>query len=158
VIETCTVLGKALNADMSVLIPAAILHDIGQGKNDHAYHSALIAKKILVELDYRNLDEIIHAIQVHSFSTGGEAETLEAKILNDADKLDAMGAIGAYRAAQYGVENERSSEEFIKHFHEKLLKLKGLLYTLEAKKLAEERHKFMLHYLDQINKELKGLS
>lgn len=158
VIETCKVLGQALNADMTILIPAAILHDIGRGKDDHAYHSAIMAKEILEELSNTNVDEIIHAIEVHSFSVGGEAKTIEAKILNDADKLDAIGAIGVYRAAQYGVEHERSPEEFIKHFHKKLLKLKDLLYTLEAKKLAEKRHKFMQQYLNQINKELKGLS
>lgn len=158
VIETCRVLGKALNAELTVLIPAAILHDIGRGNDDHAHHSAKKAREILQELEYPRVDEIVHAIDVHSFSAGGEAETLEAKILSDADKLDAMGAVGIYRAAQYSVEHERPPEEFINHFHEKLLKLKDILYTDEAKKLAEKRHKFMLNYLDQIGKELKGLS
>ena len=83
---------------------------------------------------------------------------MEARILSDADKLDAMGAIGIYRAAQYGVEHERPEKEFINHFHEKLLTLKDLLYTDEAKKLAEKRHAFMLQYLEQIDKESKGLS
>ena len=157
VIEICMVLGEALNADMDVLIPAAILHDIGRGKDNHAHHSAIMAKEILLNLGYSKVDEIVHVIDVHSFSAGGEAKTLEARILSDADKLDAMGAFGIYRAAQYGVEHERPQEEFIDHFHEKLLKLKDLLYTEEAKKLAEQRHDFMLLYLEQIGKESKRL-
>lgn len=158
VIDTCRVLGEALNADMTILIPAAILHDIGRGKDNHAHHSAIMAREILRDLALSKTEEIVHAIDVHSFSGGGEAETLEARILSDADKLDAMGAFGIYRAAQYGLEHERPQEEFINHFHEKLLKLKDLLYTHEAKKLAEKRHKFMLSYLGQIEDELKGLS
>ena len=158
VIETCKVLGAALHADMDILIPAAILHDIGRGNDNHAHHSAKVAREILNDLGYPKIDEIVHAIDVHSFSAGGEAKTLEARILSDADKLDAMGAFGIYRAAQYGIEHERPQEEFINHFHEKLLKLKDLLYTDEAKKLAEQRHTFMQQYLEQINKESKGLS
>jgi uncharacterized protein len=158
VVETCKILAKSLNPNMKILIPAAILHDIGRGRNNHAYQSALIAKQILIDNKYKYIDEIVHAITVHSFSAGGEAKTLEAKILNDSDKLDAMGAIGVYRAAQYSIENKRSYEDFIKHFHEKLLNLKELLYTSEAKILAEKRHKFMLLFIDQINKEINGLS
>jgi uncharacterized protein len=158
IIEICNVLGKVLSADMDILIPAAILHDIGRAKENHAQQSAVMAREILEELGYPKVDDIVHVIEVHSFSAGGEAKTLEANILSDADKLDAMGAIGAYRAAQYGVEHERQQEEFINHFHEKLLKLKDLLYTDEARKLAEKRNKFMLQYLDQLERELKGLS
>ena len=147
-----------MNADMDVLIPAAILHDIGRGHDNHAHHSGIMTREILQEYGYQKIDEIVHAIEVHSFSAGGETKTIEAQILSDADKLDAMGAIGAYRAAQFGVEHKRPQEEFINHFHEKLFKLKDLLYTEEAKKLAEKRHKFMLLYLNQLDEELKGLS
>ena len=158
VIELCRVLGEALNADMSVLMPAAILHDIGREQDNHAYYGGIMAREILQEHGYSKIDEIVHAIEVHSFSAGGQAETIEAQILSDADKLDAMGAIGVYRTAQYGVEHTCTLEEFIEHFHEKLLKLKDLLYTEEAKNLAENRHKYMLLYLNQLDKELKGLT
>lgn len=158
VIELCKVLGEALGANMDVLIPAAILHDIGREHDNHAHQGALMAREILDEQGYSGVDEIVHAIMIHSFSVGGQAETLEAKILSDADKLDAMGAIGVYRVAQYGVEHECDLQESVAHFHEKLLKLKDLLYTEEAKKLAEKRHKYMLEYLEQLDKELKGLS
>ena len=158
VIELCIEIGNVLNADMDVLIPAAILHDIGRSKENHAKESAYMAREILIEQGYSKIEEIIHVIEVHSFSRGGEVKSIEARILSDADKLDAMGAVGAYRAAQYGVEHERPIEEFIEHFHEKLLILRDLLYTKEAKILAKKRHKFMLAYLDQINRELKCLS
>ena len=158
VIQTCKVLGKALNADMDILIPAAILHDIGRGNDNHAYYGAQMARDILIKQGYPKIDEIVHAIEVHSFSAGGEAKTIEAKILSDADKLDAMGALGIYRASMYSVEHSRPQEDFIAHFHEKLLRLKDLLYTDEAKKMAEKRHKYMENYLVQLDKELKGLS
>ncbi len=158
VIEICRILGTKLGADMDILMPAAILHDVGRKYDNHAQRGAEIAREILQDLDYSKVDEIVHVIDVHSFSAGGKAKTLEAQILSDADKLDAMGAMGIYRAAQYSVEHKRDQEEFINHFHEKLLKLKDLLYTGEAKKLADKRHIFMRQYLAQLDKELNGLS
>jgi len=159
VINLCDVIGIEYNADMAVLIPAAILHDIGRPNGNHASHSAVQAREILMDnvWDLGIIESIVHAIEVHSFSAGGEALTLEAKILSDAAKLDAMGAVGAYRAAQYGVEHGRPIEDFIGHFHEKLLTLKDMLYTDMAKEMAAKRHDFMLSYLEQIGKELKGL-
>lgn len=156
VVKLCIYLGEILEADMEVLIPAAILHDIGRDKDNHASHGAFLARKILEGLNYSKIDEIVHAIEVHSFSSGGIANSLEAQILSDADKLDAIGAVGIYRAAQYGVENNCKIDEFIHHFYDKLLLLKELLYTNEAKKMANNRHKFMLEYIDEIKKELTG--
>ena len=157
VVRLCKVLGERLGADLSVLIPAAILHDIGRGDDDHAEKGAEKARRILMEhgIPGDRVARIVEAIRVHSFSGGLEAATLEAQILSDADKLDAMGAVGVYRAGQYSGEHDRSLEEYIAHFHEKLLTLKGLLYTDEAKKLAESRHWFMESYLEEFMKELK---
>ena len=159
VINLCEAIGIECNADMVVLIPAAILHDIGRPNDDHASHSAVQAKEILMDKvwDVDTINSIVPAIKVHSFSVGGEALTLEARILSDADKLDAIGAVGVYRAAQYGVEHGRPIEDFIGHFHEKLLNLKDILYTEMAKDMAAKRHDFMLSYLEQIGRELKGL-
>ena len=78
-------------------------------------------------------------------------------MLSDADKLDAMGAIGIYRVAQYGVEYNCDYNESIEHFHEKLLKLSVLLYTEKAKKMAKKRHEFLVRYLEQVEKEIKAL-
>ena len=158
VVKICLVLGEKLGANMDVLIPAAILHDIKRPELNHAVAGAIEAEKILRELSYNEdiINQIGKAIRVHSFSEAAEAETIEAKILSDADKLDAMGATGIYRTANYSGEKDRPLNEFIKHFHEKLLTLRGLLYTDEAKEMAEERNKFMRDYLEQLSKELKA--
>ena len=124
-------------------------------KDEHAEHGSKIAESILEDLKYQNINHIVYAIKVHSFSVGVNAKTLEAQILSDADKLDAMGAVGVYRTAQYGKEHDRPISEFISHFHEKLLQLKDLVYTDEVKILAKQRYKFMQLYLDQIERELK---
>ena len=158
VVGLCRVLGDRLGADLSVLIPAAILHDIGRGEDGHAEKGAEIAGIILKEngVPYDKIERIVEAIRVHSFSERLEAASLEAQILSDADKLDAMGAIGVYRAGQYSGEHDRPLEDYVGHFHEKLLTLKGLLYTDEARKLAETRHRFMESYLEEFMKELKA--
>lgn len=157
VIKLCEVIGEELGANMEVLIPAAILHDIGRPMDNHAKVGAKKAKKILEEKGYRDVDLIVHAIEVHSFSAGGEAKTLEARILSDSDKLDAIGAIGIYRAAQYATENSRTFDDFIGHFPEKLLKLKYMMYTDKARNMAEKRHEYLLAFLKQVEKELEGL-
>jgi uncharacterized protein len=158
VVALCSVLGERLGADMSVLIPAAILHDVGRGEDSHAEKGAEKARSILTEhgVPRDGVDRIVEAVRVHSFSGGLGAASLEAQILSDADKLDAMGAVGVYRAAQYSGEHDRSLEDYVDHFHEKLLTLKGLLYTDEAKKLAESRHRFMESFLEEFMKELKA--
>ena len=157
VIELCKFLGGKLNADMDVLIPAAILHDISRSKYKHAESGAIESKDILLNLgfDEQRVLQICEAISTHSFSGGGEILSLEAKILSDADKLDALGAIGIYRTAMYSCENLRPLTEFIAHFHEKLFKLKDMMYTDEARKIAEIRHEFMKKYLDRFLKELE---
>jgi uncharacterized protein len=159
VVDLCKVIGEELGAKMDVLIPAAILHDIGRSLENHAAQGAVQAREILENngLYPRVIDEIIHAIEVHSFSGGGKAKTLEAKILSDADKLDAMGAIGVYRAAQYSVEHSREFKDFIGHFYEKLLTLPDLLYTEKAREMAGKRHEFLQLFLEQVDLELKGL-
>jgi uncharacterized protein len=156
VYNLCEKIGYKLNADMEVLLPAAILHDIARDMPNHSINGGKLANQLLsnynVPKDIR--EKISHAISTHSFSEKLKPQTLEAMILSDADKLDAIGAVGVYRAATYSSEIHRPIEDFIEHFHEKLLGLKDLLYSDEAKKIAEERHRFLLKYLDQIQKEL----
>jgi uncharacterized protein len=159
VIKLCKVLSKDIDVNMDILIPASILHDIGRPKDNHAAESAILAREILEKKGFNPdlIKKIIHAIKVHSFSAGGEAKTVEARILSDADKLDAMGAIGIYRVAQYSVEHNCDYTESIEHFHEKLLKLPELLYTDKAKEIAKKRQEFLVRYLEQVDKENKGL-
>ncbi|MBS7631225.1 HD domain-containing protein [Candidatus Bathyarchaeota archaeon] len=154
---TCLLLGKKNCADLSVLLPAAILHDVGRRYEKHAEESGRIALEILKELglDEEKQRSIINTILAHSFTGNRIPDTLESKILSDADKLDAMGAIGIYRASMYSYEYKLPIEDFVNHFYEKLLKLKDLMHTSEGKKLAELRLKFMLQFLNEMEKEMK---
>ncbi len=156
VYRTCLAMGEAQEADMSILLPAALLHDIVRDGEDHASASSVKAGEILRGLHYSKeaINAISENILAHSFSAGRMPESLEAKILSDADKLDAMGALGVYRAAMYSAENGRPLEDFVAHFSEKLLTLRDLLFTDEARRLAESRHSFLLEFLKQIEDEL----
>ncbi|MBL7080207.1 HD domain-containing protein [Candidatus Bathyarchaeota archaeon] len=156
VYRTCMALGKALGADMSILLPAVLLHDVVRDGEDHASASSVKAGEILRDLDYpeKAIKEISKTIGAHSFSAGRIPESLEAKILSDADKLDAMGALGVYRAAMYSAEHGRPLEDYIAHFSKKLLTLRDMIFTDEARRLAESRHRFLLEFLEQIEGEL----
>jgi len=160
VFEICKHIGGLVGADPSVLLPAALLHDLGRGEEDHAAVSAMEAKEILagIGLPEEKVWAVVGAISTHSFSFGGEPASLEAMVLSDADKLDAMGALGVYRAAMYSAEHLRALGDFVDHFYEKLLKLRDMLHTDEARRLAEKRHRFMLEFLEELRgeKELEG--
>ncbi len=147
--------------DLRVLRLAALLHDVGrpyelkEGRH-HALISAEIARKILKEYGFDNdfIEKVVHAILAHSFSLRVTPRSLEAKILSDADKLDAMGAIGIARCFMLSGARGRSLEASINHFHEKLLKLKDLMWTEVAKRIAIDRHNFMLIFLRKLSEEL----
>lgn len=157
VINMCKFLGEVLGADLDVLVPAAILHDISRNDDDHARLGAIKSRKILEGCAFKpnKIDAICQAIETHSFSGDTNAKSLEAKILSDADKLDALGAIGIYRAALYSGEKSRSFNDFLLHFDEKLLKLKNMMYTREGRKIAEKRHRYMKNYLKRLRDEVE---
>ena len=144
-------------ASIEVVETAAKLHDIARNVENHAIESAKIAKKIL-EREGRSkefIDAVVHAIEAHSFSSEVEPRTLEAKILSDADKLDAIGAIGVARAFLYSGERGRSIEDTIRHFEDKLLKLGNMMYTETARSIAKRRHEFLKLFYEEIKKELR---
>lgn len=157
VLETCRHIGKTEKADLSILLPAALLHDIARGDDDHAQAGADKARSILTRYGYdeEKIEAISQAISTHSFSGRKPPKTLEAKILSDADKLDALGAIGIYRTAVYSGEHARPIEDFVKHFDEKLLRLEGLMFTDEAKRMAAERTEYMKRFLERLDEELR---
>jgi len=157
VVKLAVYIAKREGADVEVVKKAAELHDIARDKPNHAVESAKIAREMLKKQGYSDefIEKVAHCIKAHSFSSGIEPKTLEAKILSDADKLDAIGAIGVARAFIFSGESGRSIEETLKHFEEKLLKLKDILYTNTAKELAKERHEFLLRFYKQIKKELE---
>ncbi len=143
-------------ADVKVVEKAAELHDIARNMENHSIEGAKIAREILRSDGYDDsfIERVAHCIESHAFSSGIEPQTLEAKILSDADKLDAMGAIGVARAFLYSTETARGIKETIEHFEEKLLKLYELLYTETARKIGRERHRFLKEFYDQIKNEL----
>ncbi len=156
VVRFCDIIGKAENADMEILIPAAYLHDIARAIEDqnptidHAKEGSKIASGFLIDLGYPKVKEIAYAIEVHRFSTGIIPETLEAKILQDADRLDAIGAMGIYRTIVYSVSNDIGFDGMIEHFEKKILKLKDLMYTETAKHIALKRHELVLNFVQSL--------
>lgn len=166
--------------DKLVIELAALLHDIADPK----FHNGdeTIATKIVTEflneqkVDSKTIDKVIFIIENMSFKNRNDAPRdlpLELKIVQDADRLDAIGAIGIARTFNFGgyknnlmyhpdiepklaqskEEYKKSNGTTINHFYEKLLLLKDLLNTKTAKEIAEHRHQFMLQFLDEFYKE-----
>lgn len=104
--ELCRIIGEKEKADPLILEVAALLHDIGRGFEgvDHAEKSAEIADGLLKECKFRPdlVPQVLYAIRMHRFSRGEEPKTLEAKILQDADRIDISGAIGVAMTFAYG--------------------------------------------------------
>lgn len=152
---------RGIRVNALILKLATLLHDIGrplereQGKH-HAILSAEIAKKFLrgLKLKEEIINEVCNVIISHSFSLGVRPISMEAKILSDADKLDAIGAIGISRCFMLAGATKKSISESIRHFHEKLLKLKDIMFTDVAREMAKSRHEFMEKFLTQLKKEL----
>ncbi|HYB92886.1 MAG TPA: HD domain-containing protein [archaeon] len=157
VYNLCIFIGRQEKADIEILKIASLLHDIKRDgeKGDHALESSVEAEKLLRKLHFpqNKIMKVTDAIKAHRFRGKIKPLTLEAKILSDADKLDAMGAVGIYRASSFGAESKRSLQQTITHFHEKLLKLRRLMYTPTGKNLANKRNRFMLAYLKQLEAE-----
>ena len=143
-------------ADPLVVALGALLHDADDHKLFHTEHNAN-ARRFLTEqgVDAETADRICGAINAVSFSQnrGKRPETIEGQLIQDADRLDAIGAVGIARTFAYGGKHGRTPEASIAHFHEKLLLLKDLMNTEQAKALAEERHAFMEAFLRQWDRE-----
>lgn len=166
--------------NLKVVDLSALLHDIADPK----FHNGdeTVALKISREfLESQNVEEaiiqqVLFIIQNISFKNRNEVPAdlpIELKIVQDADRIDAIGAIGVARTFNFGgfknnlmyhpdiqpklnmskEEYKKSNGTTINHFYEKLLLLKDLMNTNEGKKIAEERHQFMLTFLDQFMKE-----
>ena len=166
VYDNCINMGKELNANMRVLKISALLHDVGRIKaenytklTNHAEVSAEMALDFLsnheFNLSQEELDGIIHTIKAHSFSNDINPETLEAKILSDADKLDALGAIGLYRTIGFTVQNKGGIDAVIQHLENKILKLKDQMYLDISKEIAEKRQHIILEFYDKIKSNLQ---
>lgn len=179
VFRTAMAIGKAMAARLDILAPAALLHDIGrrhesrsQGKICHATKGAELAALLLAKLEYdaADIQAICHCILTHRYRSDVRPESLEAKILFDADKLDSIGAIGIGRAflfaGQIGAKlhnpeldhNQTASysteDSAYREFQIKMSRVKDKMLTPLGKQLARKRHEFMEDFFDQLNTEI----
>ena len=143
-------------ADRFIVALSALLHDADDYKLFQTENNAN-ARSFLksANVDRETTDRICEVINSVSFSKnrGKKPETIEGQIVQDADRLVAIGAIGIARTFAFGGKHNRSLESSIDHFHEKLLLLKDMLNTEKAKELAESRHLFMEQFLKEWEKE-----
>jgi len=168
------------NADIEILICAAYLHDIGRKYQDeskgavcHAEKSAILAEPFIKALNIKEnrKKNIIHCIKSHRFRGDNIPNTLEAKILFDADKLDSIGAIGVARAFLFageigaslhtGIDIDKtvsySNEDTgYREFKMKLSKIKDKMFTKEGRRIAEERDVFMRLFFKRFLLEQEG--
>ncbi|MFX1503445.1 MAG: HD domain-containing protein [Promethearchaeota archaeon] len=165
VLKTSSELGVALNANLLVIKISTLLHDVGRGdaKENHAKISAEIAREFLIEFLIKNkfeipnedFENIIHCISTHSFSNDLKPKTLEAKILSDADKIDALGAIGLYRTIGFTIKNGGGIEQVLNHLENKILRLKDGLHLDESKRIAEQRYNIIADFYTKIKEQIK---
>lgn len=179
--------------NLKVLRTAALLHDIARvkedidssGKIDHAVLGASMVEELLRELDYtgEEVEDVKHCIISHRFRSEHQPETLEAKVLFDADKLDVIGAVGIARsfmiAGQYKEKmfSDTLLEEYIKEnlvggkhdgrikdvslhapnieFETKTKRIPGRLYTQLGREIAKERLKFMERFFESLKRDLE---
>jgi uncharacterized protein len=161
VVSLCEVIGRAENADMTVLLPAALFHDIARPIETargvpHEEEGARMAERYLrsIAYDEERIRKITHAIRTHRYRSDRKPETLEARILSDADKLDAMGATGIARTFIRAGEHRGEIRDAVDHMRDKLLNLNNLIYTETAKIMAEKRHRYLCAFLEILTEEL----
>lgn len=181
VFRLCEMMGRKENADMDVLRTAACLHDIGRvfqdasnGEVCHAEKGAQMAGPLVEKLALtgNQKQNIIHCIRSHRFRNHQQPATIEAKILFDADKLDAIGAVGVARAFLFAgevgarlhnpdIEAEDAmpyseNDTGYREFKVKLCKIRDRMLTAAGRKLARKRHAFMDDFFKQFLDEYEG--
>ena len=147
------------DCDLETVALSALLHDADDHKLFHTENNAN-ARSFLTQHDVESdkIEYICRVINAVSFSQnrGKRPESLEGMIVQDADRLDAIGAIGIARTFAFGGEHGRPLEATIQHFQDKLLLLKDEMNTETAKKIAESRHLFMVNFLQEFDEETKA--
>ena len=145
--------------DREIVALGALLHDVDDHKlfateNNENARRFLAAQGV----DEARIEEICRVINAVSFSQnrGRRPETPEGRIVQDADRLDALGAVGIARTFAYGGAHGRSLEASIQHFHEKLLLIRDELNTDTARRLAEKRHGFLKAFLAEYEEETRA--
>lgn len=177
-------LGKIEGADLEILRAAALLHDAegttpgGAERTSHHQRSAAFAERILAAEGWpvERIRAVQHCIRAHRFRGDGEIpETIEARVLFDADKLDVLGAVGAARTVGYAALSgmpayAQPSEKFLASgqleegephsaYHEylfKLSKVKGRMFSASARAIAEERERYLCDFFERMIREYAG--
>ena len=153
--------GREADCDIETVSLASLLHDADDHKLFHTKDNANARSFLMRQnISPEKTERIIAAINSVSFSRnrGKQPETLEGKIVQDADRLDAIGAIGIARTFAYGGEHGRSLDSSIRHFHDKLLLLKDGMNTKTGREMAEERHAYIVDFLEEYRKEAAASS
>ncbi len=159
VVDTCFTISLELNAFVDIVVLASMFHDIGRPTEIKTgrCHAEVGAERAKLFLQQEKLDELItdvcDAIKSHRYSKNIEPSTLEAKILQDADALDALGAMGLYRTLSFSFEKGLNLEEALEHFQNKLLKLSARMHFPITKRMAEERERILLEFVKGIDSE-----
>lgn len=178
VVKNAEMLIKHEGGNSKIIITACYLHDIIDTKlfTDIEKQKEKIIN-VLVNASYfpAEIEEILEIIESVSFSKGNinDVDNLNLEIVRDADRLDALGAIGIIRTIEYGASKKRefyteenlsrsldevkfnkSTKTTLSHFYDKLLKLKDYMHTYTAKKIANERTKFIEEFLSEFYKEI----
>ena len=168
-------IARAEGADLEIVRAAALLHDVGRvgeerGDGCHARIGAARAREILRGHPQNRVEAVAEAIAAHRFRRGPDPQSLEARVLYDADKLDAIGAIGVARAyAVAGREGQRLWADLaedpadgggghtpVHEFALKLSRLKDGLFTAAARQIAADRHRFMVAFFQRLAEEVQG--
>lgn len=166
--------------DLFIIEMASLLHDLDDWKISDGENQSETIKWLngtgLGEDDKKRILEVIDQVSFKGAKVDTPANTIEAKIVQDADRLDAIGAIGVARAFAYGGsrgrliydpdsgpvmhqsfnEYKKSGNATVNHFYEKLLLLKDRMQTIKGKEFAESRHRFLVQYLEQFFNEWDG--
>ena len=184
VYNNARLIAKSESVDLYIVALGALLHDIADSKfhNGDDTVGPRVARKFLLQhnVDSFVIDSVIDIINNISFNksleTNNKPNSIELDVVQDADRLDAIGAIGIARCFNYGgfknrklfdpsikpnlkmskKEYKNSKAPTINHFYEKLLLLSDKMNTKTGKKIAKERHQFMTEYLDQFHAEWEG--
>jgi len=178
-------ISKTESVDAFIVSLGALLHDIADSKFHDGDETIgpKIAREFLFKMnvDSTAIEHVVKIIENISYKGGNEKQafnSLELDVIQDADRLDAIGAMGIARCFNYGgfknrplynpdikpnlnmskVEYKSSTAPTINHFYEKLLLLKDKMNTKTGKIMALDRHNFMLQFLDQFYKEWQGIS
>lgn len=180
VYNLATKIAKEEKADLDIVRAASLLHDIARSKEDkkeincHAEEGAKMAKEFLEKTDFskEKIKGVTNCIRVHRYSLNLKAMSKEEQILQDADQLDALGAIAIARIFSYGGKQNRpihdpnippkpvyisDAKTSINHFYEKILKIKPETFNTElARNIAKQRYNFILKFLKQFHEEWDG--